>query len=425
MIPTKADVAMHDMYTATLSESRDSRIVEEFRTKYPGLYLVASRIDDPLFQPGRARLIWRANTANAVEKLGIPPAILFQGDVSLGSPDVNQELCRIELNQFYGTEFKSLVTTVFSPEKGDRRAIRKQAEKVVFGALQPFVGFVHNRDPHILEMLCRCGMPFVYEDHNEDFHVEARPSIVEKLNHSSCKGVIAITNRVKAQLLALGVNPNKVMVCESGVSEGALVRRTEEAKKCRKFLLGNFFTSLAVYSGGLQAERGIAHILRAAHQHPSTLFLLAGGNEVDENFWKNEVASSRLPNVRISGYMSVQDIWIMQQAADVLLLTREHGPRSQITSPLKLFEYLASGRPIIHYHSVELEDYAKGSVHFSYDNENPASLGAAIGRVLKSNSWDPDPIKQNKNQVNEYTWTARARRILSMALEHEDGGRES
>jgi glycosyltransferase involved in cell wall biosynthesis len=393
----------------------DAKISDKFIDKYPGLYVVISRLNDNLIQSGRARLIWRANTANAIEKLGIPAAIVCHVPELPRGLEFNQEINRIELNEFYGTDLSNTIINVFPDFNNKKDLGLKYYAKMFCGSIANFAGFVHNRDPYLVKYLCDMKIPFVYEDHNEDYHEEARNSIAESLNAAICKGVISITEKVRASLIVAGVNPEKLLTLDSGVSDRAFENRSFEASKCRKFYMKNYYSGMAVYSGGLQDERGITHILIAAEKIPSIVFVLAGGNKSDVLRWKEEVLEKGLGNVRIVGYLNAEDVWILQQAADVLMLTREHGPRSEITSPLKLFEYLASGRPIVSYgHGNELN--LDGVALFTYDNARPETLAVAIKRLIAIHSWRPDPIEENQIIARDFTWKSRINKILEFSI---------
>ena len=391
---------------------------ERFGQQYPGKYLVISRLTDPLLQRGRARLIWRANTANAIEQLGLDPMLMSS---PIGLPrgiEANQLINQSELNQFYGTNFTRLTSVSFvNRNSADPRTLRRNCAEMLFGGLIHFVGFVHNRDPFILSGLNERNIPYAYEDHNEDFHVDARPKIAHALNNRNCKLVIAITESVKTSLVLYGVAIEKIVVMDSGVSRKVFLPHDSKVTACRKFHLGNRFSSIAVYTGGLQEERGIAHILTAAAKMPTVKFVLAGGNDRDIHHWKESAEKLNLRNVHLAGYLNAEDTWILQKASNALLMTRISSERESITSPLKYFEYLAVGRPLVHYLSKDIFQKNSNIHAYRYDNDIPETLISAIERAIVW-PWDLKSNSEHKDLANNYTWEKRCGRILKAVLEH-------
>lgn len=175
-----------------------------------------------------------------------------------------------------------------------------------------------------------------------------------------------------------------------------------------------------VCAGHLYAGRGVELFLELAARLRGVRFLWAGGNPEDVELWKGKAESRGLSNVTFSGFIHNAQLPLYQAAADILLMpySREIGISSgggnsaQISSPMKMFEYLATGRAIV---SSDLpvfrEVLNEGNAVFC----PPEKTGAWEG-TLRALLDDPARraclAKQARADATRHSWTERARQIL-------------
>ena len=99
--------------------------------------------------------------------------------------------------------------------------------------------------------------------------------------------------------------------------------------------------------------------------------------------------------------------------ADVLVLPN---PRSAIsnafTSPLKLFEYMGSGRPIVASDLPSLREVLRdGENAILVEPGNPQALVAGIERIKKDEALGRRLAAQALQDVQAFTWAKRAERL--------------
>ena len=63
-----------------VTQFSEKSIVGDFSKRFPGLYVVTARAEDPFFRPARARLIWANHTTAAAQALGMKAGLM--GNVS-------------------------------------------------------------------------------------------------------------------------------------------------------------------------------------------------------------------------------------------------------------------------------------------------------------------------------------------------------
>ena len=112
-------------------------------------------------------------------------------------------------------------------------------------------------------------------------------------------------------------------------------------------------------------------------------------------------------------------------AADVLALPNSgrESISARYTSPLKLYEYMASGRPIVASDLPSLrEALTRGENAWLVAPDDPAALAAGIKSVLDDPEHAGAMAERARQDVQGHTWTARAERIVafvSRVLESE------
>jgi glycosyltransferase involved in cell wall biosynthesis len=98
-----------------------------------------------------------------------------------------------------------------------------------------------------------------------------------------------------------------------------------------------------------------------------------------------------------------------QLAADVLVIPYDSRLSTAAwCSPLKMWEYLASGRPIVAFPIPALRDIFRKSEVVWVQEETPVSLADALKEAMK---WEPRPLHEIRERIGTWTWEERARRI--------------
>lgn len=380
---------------------------------------VCARMGDPLYQEAKARLIWAAQTAQATKDVGSDVVLVGSGStlpIKVEGPEGVRALRRL-VSDLYNVEADFEIMPLYGPAtSGGLNYGDVEANELFPRYVLPYVDLVHTRDPRIVKTCISAGIPVIYEDHNEDYHLSE--TNLDFLNQPMVRAVVAITTSVASRLELLGVARSKIVVQDSGVNRRALQRFPVRAEAWRRSLLGDGRCDrLVAYSGGLQTERGIAHIMKAALHMPDVMFALAGGYKRDIAHWLAMAKEFNLLNVRFLKYLPQAQAIELQQAADAVLMTREPGARGAISSPLKYFEYLASGTPVVSAATAVLrEKDTTGLASIWYDPEVPETLVERLRELFKTYPRRIDGYAANIEQARQYTWQERQKKILSFAM---------
>jgi glycosyltransferase involved in cell wall biosynthesis len=173
-------------------------------------------------------------------------------------------------------------------------------------------------------------------------------------------------------------------------------------------------------SGHLYAGRGVELFLELAKRHPTASFVWVGGRPEDVAAYRSQAAGAGLGNVRFTGFIAQQRLPCYQAAADILLMPYARavavsggGNSADICSPMKMFDYLATGRAILAsdlpvFHEVLNPDNAV----FTPPEEIEA-WAEDLRRLLADPGLRERLAAQARRDVHGYTWRARAGRLLA------------
>ena len=176
------------------------------------------------------------------------------------------------------------------------------------------------------------------------------------------------------------------------------------------------------YAGSALKGKGVDIFLACARLMPDVTFHLIGPDKGD-----CERLGGATQNVVLHGYQAGRLVVGLLKAMDVLLLPnqpsviiRSGADIGQHTSPIKLFEYMAAGRPII------VSDLPVFD-HLLADRKNslrvPASDAAAFCRAIRELQKSPELASRLSNQAqrdfeSNHTWNHRVCRINDFLSEH-------
>jgi glycosyltransferase involved in cell wall biosynthesis len=130
----------------------------------------------------------------------------------------------------------------------------------------------------------------------------------------------------------------------------------------------------AVYTGALDARFGLDALLAAARACPGAAFVLAGpaGAEL-------RAAVAVVPNVHLLGALPYTSMPALLAQCHVALLPLSAQPANAGRSPMKLYEYAASGLSVVASHSPELARRQPGFVRLA---ANAEAFGVAVQALL-------------------------------------------
>ena len=163
-----------------------------------------------------------------------------------------------------------------------------------------------------------------------------------------------------------------------------------------------------VYTGQLFKQKGIETLIESADSFPNLYFNIYGGSKNAVKRYKNHTNNKK--NIFFHGRISPQEVLKVQANADLLVIPQVN---ELAQSPMKLFEYMASGTPILASGTNAITEIIKDNF-----NGNIFKAGCSESFIEKLNEIQTNYSDQSKiaNQayndfMDNYTWSKRATKI--------------
>ncbi len=271
------------------------------------------------------------------------------------------------------------------------------------------------------------GVPTVFEAHTLS-GIDGRQDrwVLERLLHApGLRGIVAISAALAEDLTAvLGVPADRIIVAHDavrpqarsatgpGTEAGAVAARTRSDGPPLR----------VGYTGSLFPGKGAEAIPELAMRCPWAEFHVAGGPPQAAAALAARTAASGVRNVVVHGPIAPSEATRIQRSCDMLIAPFARRIESDSghdiarwTSPMKVFEYMASGRPIVISDLPVLREVLRPDVDaLMVPPEDLDALARAIGRLAD----DPDLRRRLADSAlarveEEFTWDIRARRTLA------------
>ncbi|MFB3853492.1 MAG: glycosyltransferase family 4 protein [Vicinamibacterales bacterium] len=271
--------------------------------------------------------------------------------------------------------------------------------------------------------------PLVYESHGLAPVVSAAlPELLANASHASkakqdrlrrrerrvwqhAEGYITITHALAEDLAALyGPRRRPLAVIPDGARVDHPRRFEPPARNARP---------VVCYAGHLYPWKGVDLLLHAISLLPDTACLIVGGMNGEGDLDRLRTLAHSLgidERVRFTGSVAPSEVRPMLLRADVLVLPNTATAISErYTSPLKLFEYLAAGRPVVATDLAAVREVlADGRNAVLAPPGDPAALADAIRRVIDDSELAARIARQAFEDAAGFSWDCRAERIRKM-----------
>jgi glycosyltransferase involved in cell wall biosynthesis len=171
-------------------------------------------------------------------------------------------------------------------------------------------------------------------------------------------------------------------------------------------------TTIVGYTGRVNIEKGIPTILEAAAllEDRPVRFLIVG-----KVYDELGARAARLPAVTLTGFVPPSKVARTIAAADILVMpTSARISYADFTCPLKLFEYMASGRPVLCSDLPVVREVITNEVNgLLFRPDDAESLAAGIERLRTDQSLAVSLAEVARSDAARYTWKRRAELVAT------------
>jgi glycosyltransferase involved in cell wall biosynthesis len=281
--------------------------------------------------------------------------------------------------------------------------------------------FYFGRRLIALSRLAHWGYPTALELHHPPRTPRQERALETFVAARGFRGLVVISERLRAEILRRlpRLDPRAVLVAPDGVDarriQAPVVRRP--AQDCR-----------AVYCGSLHPGKGMETLLPAAALLGQLRFDVIGGDPQQIRALRERSP----PNVHFLGWMPHEQTQQRLRDYDIALApysatvrgarTPAHESLASWMSPLKLFEYMAAGLPIVTSDLPVLRELLRDDDSaLLVAPDDVQGYAAAIERLARDADLRERLARRAQETLRHHTWDNRAARILAF-LADQCGG---
>lgn len=281
----------------------------------------------------------------------------------------------------------------------------------------------YTREPSVAYFLTQRSLPTILEVHRlyRNFQVKLLRRLAES---HFLAGVVSVTAALKEDLEKLGLPPGKITV-EHDAVDWAHFSLTDSRAACQRRLGLPEDRWIVGYVGGVKTlghDKGLRELICAVARVPEVagrkLWLMCvGGTAAESADLRRFAASQGLSKERSLFHPRVawKEVPLWLRACDVLSIPWPANEfSSRHTSPLKLFEYMAVGVPILATDLPSLREVLTDGHNAALAaSAQPEHLAQGLRRLLENDRLRESLAARARQDAAQRTWTGRARRIAA------------
>ena len=384
-----------------------SSLKNKASTEYEGLRVLYVG-SPPLFSEG-ASAVHMMKMCQAMTRLGISVECVLPGSFS-----------KEKLFEYYGVTTPFPVTFIPFTGGPGRQVAHGFVSSLYARIKRKSYDFVLTRNLIFSWLSVQVlGIPTIYDAHHPPVNIIAKQMIKAFSVGKNMLGMSFNSEGLRKIYSQLGIDTRNSVVAPNGVDVG-IFREDVDMGSLRERLGLPVNRKIVCYCGNTYRGRGIEVLVEAAEKLPEVEFLIVGGREEDNSFYRKEAERRKISNFKMRGFVPQNEVSYYLTASDILVMpyssrmTIKDGTKAgSFTSPLKLFEYMAAGKPIIATETpsvMEVLEPGKNSV--TVPTDNPERFINSIEYVLRDTEFSLEISENALLDVKKYRWENRAKRII-------------
>lgn len=279
---------------------------------------------------------------------------------------------------------------------------------------------IYTRNPEVAWIMGLRGFLVYYEDHGGI----SKNSFLFLKFLKGITGIVAINGFIKNEFVKRGIDPNKVLVAPSGVdlknfdidiSQKEAVSQLNLEKELNIDLKNK---KILIYTGNFKTkgvDKGIDEILNALIllKDRDLVFVAVGGSIEEIGFYKKMAIDIGIDNAFFLPRQSQKKLALFQKAGDILLMPFPNKAHyAYFMSPVKMFEYMASKKPIIASDLPSIKEVLNDKNSLLVKEGDSEDLAMGIRSILNNGRLAESLADQAFIDVKEYSWQERVKKLL-------------
>jgi len=277
------------------------------------------------------------------------------------------------------------------------------------------------RSPLLLRHILPSGKPVIVELHQNNLYRgvsfldrSLRQVLKNAVRQGQIKKVVCISDALSEYWISQGIPGEHVLTAHDGFDKENYYKELDPS--CARSEIGfPQHKKIITYTGSLYKNRKIENILELAGLFKDRFFAVIGGPEERAGYYRHLARSLKLENIIFTGKVPHEEIPKYLFASDILLaLWSSDVPTIHYCSPLKLFEYMATGRTIIAHAFPTIKEIIQNGMNGilckpdSFD-DLVQSLESALAMPQKNKLAET----ARRDAFEKYSWDLRAKKIFA------------
>lgn len=277
-----------------------------------------------------------------------------------------------------------------------------------------------TRNPIYAHLAISAGIPTIFESHNSLIHSNRllngflTRNLLKYCKSNKLLKFVTISQNLADFWIKQGVPKEKVLSLHDGIDAENYLHIPEQSAIRKKLALPSD-KKIVVYAGSLYPDREIENILTLAKTQPEILFVMIGGPNANADFFRIQASELEISNIIFYGQVKHSSVKDFLFAGDILLMVWSKKVRTMnYCSPMKVFEYMATGRTIVgHGFPTILEVLTDGQNALLANPDSFEELKSKLSKALKMPLNNKIGSAARKLALDKYTWKKRAEKMLS------------
>ena len=263
--------------------------------------------------------------------------------------------------------------------------------------------FFYPDGPAAMQLSEALGIPFTIKARGSDIHHWGRqPGSAGQMLEAADKaaGLLAVSGALKADMVALGMDADKIRVHYTGLDQSRFVPRDRVAEKAKLGVTGPLILSV----GALIPRKNHNLLIEALPAIPGATLMFAGQGPSENALLALAIRLGVADRVHLLGNIPHDDLPCLFAAADVMALVSESEGLANAW-----VEALACGTPIVASDVGGIREVLKAPEAGRIVARDPEAIAAAIKDLL-DNPPSRDAVSAS---VSAFSWDENARQLAA------------
>lgn len=271
---------------------------------------------------------------------------------------------------------------------------------------------IYSRDIFISFLLSLVGKKVVFEDHEPPKSKYLYGFFLKRI-----KKKVIVPFKLAELYRKLGIDKGSYIIAPNAVD----IEEFEMVEVDKNIWEKDFGVrpdnKIVLYVGHFYQWKGVFTLLDSAKYLKNRVnIILIGGTKEDKNHIGQYIKKIGVGNIFLSGFMPHNEVVKYIKSADILVLpnTAREERSAKYTTPIKLFEYMASGVSMVASRLDSFSYYLKDNSNaVLFEPDNPKDLAEKINFLLNNKDLAEKLAQAAHSQAKDFTWDKRAEKIIN------------